>query len=681
MRSGLLLALSLATSVGPSVGQSVGQSLHSSLGSTPAAPTLPELAESLTAPRLVGTDLAHELGSFSVGALRISAADRVYPVVAGSRRVGYFLVGGRFELPLRDPLGAATFELNLKRASPFKPSGAALSGPLEAALLLDSAASAPAGEAPETPLPDAVARAFERHLERFARVRLVDPPNRIAQALLDSSGRRVAIALIVAGRTDLLYHYDDLALEEEALSILERYPNDSALRGERYPIPLVARPSNGEWLRRDPPRWRLTHVDLDLLNPEEATLDLTVSERIEVLEPLDTLGFSLWSEIYHERQRHEYRLDSVALAPLEAGGEEVALPFSHRNGDLVVRLPERAEPGDELVLRFRLAGELLQRPGGHSYWWLPIGSWLPLPPRFDMRAFTLRGVARAAQPFVPFGMGTPLRRWEEPGLSCLEFALAEPVQFAVVMAGRYHSYTTQRDDQTITLSSYAFQEDEPMQRIAENVFELIDWYEERLGTFPYPDLDILEINAYGFGIGPPGVLYLTREGFDPGPSGRSFRREINRRLAHEVAHMWWGHVAQMASPDDQWLSESTAEYFAALAVDELVGRQGFRDAYRDWQAEAGNSKAAPSLYMANRLAGERAAFDRRNLLYGRGPLMLHALREQIGDRAFFETLRRFVDEHRHRHIDTAAFIGLASEIAGRDLAPWFDRELFGLDRD
>ena len=137
--------------------------------------------------------------------------------------------------------------------------------------------------------------------------------------------------------------------------------------------------------------------------------------------------------------------------------------------------------------------------------------------------------------------------------------------------------------------------------------------------------------------------------------------------------------AQMRSPDDQWLSESTAEYFAALAVDALVGREGFREAERDWKAEAGNSKIAPSLYLANHLAGERAAFDRRNLLYARGPLMLHALRKEIGDDAFFTTIRRLIDENRHRHIDTGQFIELASEVSGRDLRPWFDRKLFGLD--
>ena len=103
-------------------------------------------------------------------------------------------------------------------------------------------------------------------------------------------------------------------------------------------------------------------------------------------------------------------------------------------------------------------------------------------------------------PFVPFGMGTTIRRWEEEDLSCLEFELDEPIQFAVVLAGRYHSYSETRGDQTVTLSSYAFAQDEPMRQVAEHVFQLIDFYEGLLGEFPYPELSIIEINAFGFGI-------------------------------------------------------------------------------------------------------------------------------------------------------------------------------------
>ncbi len=638
---------------------------------------LPTLVERLETPRLIGRDISDEMTLFSIGDLELDlSGGSVFPVAAGDRTVGFFFLGrGRARFAPADSISASVFDLNVRRATPFKLTDGALQVPLEAALVLDSRMrETPAPEAAEAPAE--VARAFTRHLERFSKDRLVDPPNQIAQAMIDDAGGPVVMARLATNRDDLLYRYDELSLGAEALYRMQRYPSDSALRGQRFPSYIASRPLDGDWLDPAPPRFVLRHVDLDLRNRHDPAMELIVEERLEILQPLETLELSLWSEVFHERKRFELVLDSVTLV---SGDGESELPFSHRNGDLVVQLPEVVAAGEEVTLRFRTHGDLLHRPSRNSYWWLPIGSWLPLPPRFDMRSFTLRADACVAPPFVPFGMGTTVRRWEEEGASCLEFELTEPVQFAVVLAGSYHSYSETRDGQTITLSSYAFAQDEPMKPIAENLFELIDWYEERLGEFPYPELNIVEIKSYGFGIGPPGVIYLTQEGFDPGPVGRSFRKQINMRMAHEVAHMWWGHVAQMESPDDQWLSESTAEYFAALAVDALVERDGFRDAERDWKAEAGNSKAAPSIYLANHLAGERGPFDRRNLLYGRGPLMLQALREEIGDEAFFTVMRRFVDENRHRHVSTGQFIELVNEVSGRDLRPWFERELFGLD--
>ena len=151
------------------------------------------------------------------------------------------------------------------------------------------------------------------------------------------------------------------------------------------------------------------------------------------------------------------------------------------------------------------------------------------------------------------------------------------------------------------------------------------------------------------------------------------------RFAHEIGHMWWGHVAQMSNYDDQWLSESIAEYLAAVALEAVVDRRNLKDALREWRAEAGDTKSLSSIYMANRLVGERASFHRRNLLYSKGPLLFHALREELGDETFFELIRRFANDTRFAHIGTAGFIELTAEVSGTDYSEWFDRELFGLD--
>jgi hypothetical protein len=52
-------------------------------------------------------------------------------------------------------------------------------------------------------------------------------------------------------------------------------------------------------------------------------------------------------------------------------------------------------------------------------------------------------------------------------------------------------------------------------------------------------------------------------------------------------------------------------------------------------------------------------------------LLLHALRERIGDAAFFRLLQEWTSRYRHGNANTDDFIALAEEIAAEDLEPFF----------
>ena len=62
--------------------------------------------------------------------------------------------------------------------------------------------------------------------------------------------------------------------------------------------------------------------------------------------------------------------------------------------------------------------------------------------------------------------------------------------------------------------------------------------------------------------------------------------------------------------------------------------------------------------------------------YDGGAVVLHALRREIGDDAFFTLLQRWVAENAGTSRTTADFIALADEVAGRDLTAFFDDWLF-----
>jgi aminopeptidase N len=57
-------------------------------------------------------------------------------------------------------------------------------------------------------------------------------------------------------------------------------------------------------------------------------------------------------------------------------------------------------------------------------------------------------------------------------------------------------------------------------------------------------------------------------------------------------------------------------------------------------------------------------------------LTLQALREKIGDRAFFTVMRRWYAEHKYGNVSTPEFVALAQQVSRQDLGPFFTAWLY-----
>ncbi|MFN2225995.1 MAG: M1 family aminopeptidase, partial [Anaerolineae bacterium] len=56
--------------------------------------------------------------------------------------------------------------------------------------------------------------------------------------------------------------------------------------------------------------------------------------------------------------------------------------------------------------------------------------------------------------------------------------------------------------------------------------------------------------------------------------------------------------------------------------------------------------------------------------------VLYALRLQIGDDAFFQTLRTYVERYQNGNAGSDDFIAVAEEVSGQDLGDLFDTWLY-----
>lgn len=154
----------------------------------------------------------------------------------------------------------------------------------------------------------------------------------------------------------------------------------------------------------------------------------------------------------------------------------------------------------------------------------------------------------------------------------------------------------------------------------------------------------------------------------------SFMTDFSFNLqAHELAHQWFGDHITCGSWKDVWLNEGWATYLAALS-EKRFGTANFQtwlnSSQNQVRASSGGSVSVSDTTDINRI------FDYR-LTYLKGALVLHMLRWELGDQAFWTGVRNYQADPSlsFGFASTSRFIQHLEAASGRDLqgfmADWF----------
>jgi aminopeptidase N len=191
--------------------------------------------------------------------------------------------------------------------------------------------------------------------------------------------------------------------------------------------------------------------------------------------------------------------------------------------------------------------------------------------------------------------------------------------------------------------------------------KIVKLFRRLFGPYPFKDMGAIVDNAGFVGY---ALETQTRPIYPTAPD------EV--LLAHEIAHQWFGDSVTPARWEEIWLNEGFATW-----------------AEWRWREADGGPTTARTFAEQYAIPASRSSFwnpppgapgGPENLfaesVYDRGAMTLEALRQQIGDGAFYATLRAWAAAYRYGNVTTADFIALAESQSGQQLDQLFERWLY-----
>jgi len=609
-----------------------------------------------------------------VGHMKVTLAKGVVvPLYAGTEPIGFFFDGqGSWRYVSATIEEYAVMRHDADKATRWKAKdesdGLAITDTFDELLWFAPGEKIPAGTAGAA-LPD---RAFKKHLETFARRKTDSVAQRLAYRARIAPTAPFSWVELSGGKVESIWFRDEVESHAEDLIALKKLDFDSANAPWEWAVLTISDQPIGRGFREPPqPDVVLTRVDPEIeAAGEHAKIRVTETWTSRTKEAVPLLHVNLRNRVFADSALDIRR---NALLKVETGDGH-AVDFDHRDERLLLALPQPLAPGGSVTLVFEMEGDVLPPPSHDSYWILGFDAWFPNP-GLNASDFTCRLKVRVKKPFVPVASGTVVARREEKEWNTIETELDHPIFLPVVLAGSYHVEDVVKDGRAYHVASYAYVNHRATEHLVNLASQIIKFYEPFLGPFPWKEFTIIEINSYGFGIAPPGTMFITREAFSPHEDDltKMFSKSLTARFAHEIAHQWWGHQIKWPDDEEEWMSESFAEYCSALQVRAEKGKGAYDQVVSDWEGRMKDSGISATLPTANRLEGETAFRDRFGLLYGRGPFLLAVIHKEIGEEKFLTFLKTLQSNRKWRTGSSALVADLLHFLTGKSWTEFFDR--------
>lgn len=242
-----------------------------------------------------------------------------------------------------------------------------------------------------------------------------------------------------------------------------------------------------------------------------------------------------------------------------------------------------------------------------------------------------------------------------------------PTYLASVAVGPYQVYTDTVQSGSLTIPIEIYGNSTQMSLIPgsfQNLKPVIHGFIEHFGPYRWQKVGYVLVPFNG------GAMeHATNIGY---PSGSVDGTTADQSLfIHELAHSWFGNLLTCDEPNTMWINEGFARY-AEIVADEILDTSGitakvnFRNLHR---SVLKNAHIDDGDYFALDNVPQTATYG--TTTYDKGGIVVHSLRNYIGDSLFFNGFQTLFNQNLYGNINSIQLINQLSQITNIDLTGFY----------
>jgi len=202
--------------------------------------------------------------------------------------------------------------------------------------------------------------------------------------------------------------------------------------------------------------------------------------------------------------------------------------------------------------------------------------------------------------------------------------------------------------------------------------EMIDFFSERIGVrYAYPRYSQITVAEFIFG-GMENTTATTLTDLVLLDERAALDHDVEGLVSHELAHQWWGDLLTCREWSEAWLNEGFATYFEYVWREHAKGRD---EADLELLVDADGYLNEAGRYQRPVVCRQYEEpihlFDAH--LYEKGGRVLHMLRHELGDAAFWRSIAHYAGKHAHGSVETRDLARAIEEATGRNVDELLDR--------